>query len=207
MLQRLRKPEPFGKAGLTVAILALVLAMVGGAWAAGGLTANQKKEVTKIAKKFAGAAGPEGKQGLPGANGANGTNGRDGATGQTGQPGPLVETLPSGKSETGAWNYFDPGAGVEIVTMSYPIRLAAPISTADIVLLKPEEGETADCPGTLEEPKAASGKLCIYQKELEPGVEVKTEPHFGIYPVSITTGVALFFEGPGGYGSWAVTAP
>ena len=60
-MQRLRHPirairEPFGKAGLTVAILALVLAMVGGAYASGALTGKQKKEVKKIAKKYAGEA-------------------------------------------------------------------------------------------------------------------------------------------------------
>jgi len=51
-MQRLRHPvrairEPFGKAGLIVAIFALVMAMVGGAYAAGKLTSGQKKEVEK----------------------------------------------------------------------------------------------------------------------------------------------------------------
>jgi hypothetical protein len=88
-MQRLRHPtrsirEPFGKAGLTVAILALVLAMVGGAWAAAGLNGKQKKEVTKIAKKYAGKPGPAG---ATGPAGANGTNGKDGANGTNGTPG------------------------------------------------------------------------------------------------------------------------
>jgi hypothetical protein len=95
-MKRLRHPirsirEPFGKAGLTVAILALVLAMVGGAYAAGALTGKQKKEVEKIAKKFAG------KPGAPGVNGANGTNGKDGAAGSNGANGVGVttETIPT----------------------------------------------------------------------------------------------------------------
>jgi len=76
-----------------LAIGALVFAMVGGAYAAGGLTAQQEKQVKKIAKKYAGKpgkpgapgapgpAGPIGPAGLagpkgdPGANGTNGTNG------------------------------------------------------------------------------------------------------------------------------------
>ncbi|MCW2987260.1 MAG: hypothetical protein JWM24_198, partial [Solirubrobacterales bacterium] len=53
MLKR-RLREPFGKAGLTVGVIALVMALVGGAYAAGALTGKQKKEVEKIAKKFAG---------------------------------------------------------------------------------------------------------------------------------------------------------
>jgi Collagen triple helix repeat (20 copies) len=85
-MSRLRHPvrslkEPFGKAGLTVAILALVLAMVGGAYAASALTGKQKKEVEKIAKKYAG------KPGAPGANGVNGSNGAPGAKGEAGAPG------------------------------------------------------------------------------------------------------------------------
>lgn len=74
-----------------IAIIALVFAMVGGAFAASnGLSGKQKKEVTKIAKSFAGkpgangvngapgAAGKEGPAGKPGSNGTNGTNGTNG---------------------------------------------------------------------------------------------------------------------------------
>jgi hypothetical protein len=78
-----RLKEPFGKAGLTVAICALVLALVGGAYAAGGLTKSQEKQVTKIAKKYAGkpgAAGATGPAGTPGTNGTNGTNGKNGTS-------------------------------------------------------------------------------------------------------------------------------
>jgi hypothetical protein len=77
--------EPFGKAGLTVAILALVMALVGGAYAAGGLTKSQEKQVTKIAKKYAGkpgAAGAVGPVGAAGKDGTNGTNGTNGAPGE-----------------------------------------------------------------------------------------------------------------------------
>ena len=100
-MSRLRKRagkrirEPFGKAGLTLAILALVFAMVGGAWAATGLNSKQKKEVKKIAKSFqgtgpagaAGAVGPVGPAGANGKDGANGTNGTDGAAGAKGATG------------------------------------------------------------------------------------------------------------------------
>jgi hypothetical protein len=83
-----RLKEPFGKAGLTVAVLALVLAMVGGAYAAGGLSKAQEKQVTKIAKKYAGkpgsdgATGPAGPAGPPGP-GKDGTNGTNGTNGKT----------------------------------------------------------------------------------------------------------------------------
>jgi hypothetical protein len=96
-MQRPRHPirairEPFGKAGLTVAILALVLAMVGGAYAAGALTRKQKKEVVKIAKRYAG------KDGLAG---AQGKEGKQGPTGQEGPPGP--STGPASGDLTGSY--------------------------------------------------------------------------------------------------------
>ena len=84
---RLRNPEPFGKAGLTVAICALVLAMVGGAYAAGALSGKQKKEVEKIAKKFAGKPGATGANGTNGTNGAPGVKGENGAAGTNGTNG------------------------------------------------------------------------------------------------------------------------
>ena len=69
-----RMHNKLGTAGLLVAIVALVFAMVGGAYAAkGALTGKQKKEVTKIAKKYAGkpgAQGPQGPAGLVGPKGA-----------------------------------------------------------------------------------------------------------------------------------------
>jgi hypothetical protein len=101
-MKRLRHPirairEPFGTAGLIVACVALVAALGGTALAAkGALTGKQKKEVEKIAKKFAGKpgaagaqgpAGPQGAQGAAGAAGKDGAQGAQGATGATGAPG------------------------------------------------------------------------------------------------------------------------
>jgi len=89
-MKRLRHPvrairEPFGTAGLVVACIALIAALGGTALAAkGALTGKQKKEVEKIAKKF---AGKDGAAGAPGANGTNGANGKDGAEGKQGPEG------------------------------------------------------------------------------------------------------------------------
>jgi hypothetical protein len=108
MFHRIR--EPFGKAGLIVAMIAMVAALTGGAYAAsGGLTGKEKKEVKKIAKKFAGKngaqgpAGPIGPQGVKGdagnagsngTNGAPGEPGEDGEDGQDGQDGENVSVIP-----------------------------------------------------------------------------------------------------------------
>lgn len=90
MLRRIR--ERSGSAGLIVGVIALVLAVAGGAFAAGGaLSSKQKKEVEKIAKKAA-------KPGKPGAPGSPGANGKDGANGAEGKQGLQGKEGPPGKS-------------------------------------------------------------------------------------------------------------
>lgn len=82
--------KQFTTPALILSIAALVLALAGGAYAAGGgLSGKQKKEVEKIAKKFAGQ---------PGTNGTNGTNGAPGEKGAPGAPGE------SGKAGEGVTN-------------------------------------------------------------------------------------------------------
>ena len=92
MLSRLH--ERLGTAGLIVGVVALIAALAGTALAAGGLTKPQEKQVTKIAKKYAGkngapgapgSTGPAGPPGAPGAAGKDGTNGTNG-TSVTGTP-------------------------------------------------------------------------------------------------------------------------
>lgn len=92
MLKQVR--NHFSPAALTLSVLALVLALAGGAIAASGaLSGKQKKEVEKIARKFAG------KPGAPGTNGSNGVNGKDGAPGAAGKDG---ASGPSGIDGTSA---------------------------------------------------------------------------------------------------------
>jgi collagen triple helix repeat protein len=118
MFERLHKR--LGTAGLIVSIVALVLALAGGAFAASGaLTSKQKKEVKAIAKSYqgkgptgpAGAAGPQGPAGTAGANGkdgaagaagAKGATGAQGAAGATGAIGPQGATGAAGAGTTGA---------------------------------------------------------------------------------------------------------
>lgn len=111
-----RMQERLGTAGLVVACIALVFAMMGGAYAASGgggdgkatasakskgknsgsgLNGKQKKEVNKIAKKAAkkgprgakGDKGDAGAMGPAGAAGRDGLNGLDGLDGTNGQDG------------------------------------------------------------------------------------------------------------------------
>ena len=133
MLSRIH--NKLGTAGLVVAIVALIAALGGAAYAASDnhLSGGEKKEVTKIAKKYAGkngapgAQGPKGDTGAPGAPGAKGATGPKGDKGDKGATGPkgekgekgatgpkgdkgatgpagIVSPLPSGQTETGAVN-------------------------------------------------------------------------------------------------------
>jgi hypothetical protein len=100
----------------------LVAALVGGAYAATGLTGKQKKEVKKIAKQVAGKNGAPGPAGQPGAqgakgdtgaagtNGTNGTNGTDGTDGTDGEDGKNGESVTIIPLTSGDANCPDGGA-------------------------------------------------------------------------------------------------
>lgn len=121
MLNRFR--SQFGAAGLIVAVIALSLAMVGGAFAVkSALSGKQKKEVEKIAKKFQGT-GPTGPQGAPGAAGTAGAKGEAGAAGAPGKAGnsATVAEIPVEEEECeergGAMvGVENGGSGVEVCT-------------------------------------------------------------------------------------------
>jgi hypothetical protein len=186
----------------------------------------------------AGAGGAKGETGAAGAAGTNGTNGKDGKNGEkgaTGSPWTAGGTLPSGETEQGDWSLAATATatGQRLTSsISFVIPLAAPLTNAEKcgTAGKPaclshfiKEGGTppSACPGTVQEPKAEAGNLCVFVKQ-----EENTEPHFGF----------LFFQNPEGtteeslfnatgkvgtnveaqskaagpafaYGTWAVTAP
>jgi hypothetical protein len=268
-MQRLKHPvrsitEPFGKAGLTVAICALVLAMVGGAWAAAGLNSKQKKEVTKIAKKYAGKpgaagaagptgpaapAGPKGDTGAKGETGSaggtgpagksvlteaaggecpeggtkfkvegavtsshvcNGEEGEPGPTGPNGSPWTAGGTLPPNQTEEGSWSLIvghktKISAVVELSLPRTAVSFGIPLaSSPTAVYLKVGETEPTNCPGTVEEPQAALGFLCVYA-EFETGGVPALSANPKTYGALIN-GVGGEEGGIAG-GSWAVTAP
>ena len=226
-----RLKEPFGKAGLTVAILALVMAIVGGAYAAGGLTKSQEKQVTKIAKKYAG------KPGAPGANGTNGTNGAPGVPGKEGPQGEqgiqgvpgttgFTKTLPSKETETGTWSFRGLGGNGAMTPISFPIPLKAAIAADHIEVLE-GEGQAGSAPGcengTVANPIAAPGYFCLYT-QLISGTTLGEPVPFGAPPLVDPetnennevgkTGTVLqaFYKSKNveegfGFGTWAVTAP
>jgi Collagen triple helix repeat (20 copies) len=194
-VKRLRKPiralrEPFGTAGLMVAIVALVFALAGGAYAANnlGATASKAGKQGKQGKPGktgpsgpAGATGPSGPVGPAGPAGATGAAGKEGAEGKQGIQGKqgvpgttgFTKTLPSGETETGVWVYGEETIAVGSVReavhlpISFPIPLATPLAEGHAFLFPPGTEGTAratECPGSYKEPKAAKGYFCAYTR-------------------------------------------
>jgi Collagen triple helix repeat (20 copies) len=118
--KRLR--EPFGKAGLTVAVIALVFAMLGGAYAAtndsGKATASAKAKKgprgPKGPKGDTGPAGPAGPAGAKGDTGAKGDKGDKGDTGNTGAQGPAGKSVTLTTEPEGTNCGAGTGGGVKV---------------------------------------------------------------------------------------------
>jgi len=156
-MKRLRHPirairEPFGTAGLIVACVALIAALGGTALAAkGALTGKQKKEVTNIAKKFAGKPGAAGAAGPAGPQGPAGAAGKDGAKGDKGDPG--SPGAPGSPGTPGAT-----GKSVESVTIDPGETECEGQGGAEYIIEGESEG-TEICNGKNGSPWAAGGTL------------------------------------------------
>lgn len=190
-----------------------------------------------------GAAGGNGTNGAPGENvtiapasgaecpGVGGTkfsnktssgkvcNGKDGETGFT-------ETLPSEKTETGTWgeeaNTTSSQPRMITIPFTIPLAAAGPEEAFFLNKTETEEAPTTKphgCEGTLLEPTAPPGQLCVYTFE-EAGANYGTAPEFVLNPEEgeegfTTVGAFMRFYpnvngSPGNlvrFGTWAVTAP
>jgi hypothetical protein len=86
-MSNLRKKLSAGGPGLMIAIIAIITALAGTAYAATKLNNTQKKEVEKIAKKYVAKPGAPGAQGQTGPPGVKGDTGSQGGKGDQGIPG------------------------------------------------------------------------------------------------------------------------
>ncbi len=201
--------------------IAVFLVVAGGtAFAAAELGKNTvgtkqlKKEAVSLAKinsaakkALKGATGPAGPAGAKGDKGEKGERGEKGDKGDRGEPGPLLETLPSGKTLKGAYTYAGHYVSGYRPTdlIGYPVPLNfTPTSHVIAVAGAP----TAQCPGTAENPLAAPGSLCVYQTRNDSSTPLQAEPeiakgHYGaVLFAAVTAGSDFEFNG-----TWAVTAP
>lgn len=160
-----------------------------------------------------GPQGPQGPEGPEGPQGPPGPPGADGADGAPGSPWTLGGVLPPGETETGTYAITgtaeDDEYGV-LAPISFPIPLAEELPASNVHFVS---SPTAECDGTLENPTADPGHLCVYQGALigfsmegivksnvvgGPGAS-RSGAVINFYPSGSNDGLAA--------GTWAVTAP
>jgi hypothetical protein len=164
----------------------------------------KKEAVTPSKLSKASKAALTGPPGAKGATGATGATGPKGDKGDRGEAAPYLETLPSGKTERGIYGiaghrtgYF-PGA-----TVSFPVPLATDPTAKK---LAPGAPSTIECPGSVTQPEAAPGFLCIY-------AEAEAVPlDFFNVGAGFRNGFFYLMDAAEdadaeNYGAWAVTAP
>ena len=265
----------FGIPGV-ISVIALVFAMLGGAYAAsdngsGNATASAKAKKGPPGPRGkrgktgpAGPAGPQGPAGPAGAKGDNGTNGQNGEDGldgadgddgtngknvevgtagaecpnggatvqvagepstkkavcngedgEGGEGGGFPETLPAGKTETGAWTLVGNNNAEGMAAFGWSIPLTPADAAAITVHFTDLDGD-ATCTGTINEPTAPAGKLCMYES---PESNLGESPD--VYPPDFSEGEGAPKVGIGGallyngglsatehaLGTFAITAP
>jgi hypothetical protein len=176
--------------------VALVFAMSGGAYAAGRFAITSTKQISpKVLKQLQGKVGqngapgaagaqgpvgpggpqgPGGAQGPEGPTGKEGPAGKNGTNGKEGSPWTADGDLPSGQSLTGVWalSTFIKNGTLHKTAVSFALPLSqAP--TAHYINGNKEEltvsgtATPTACLGSVAEPTATPGNLCVYQSDEE----------------------------------------
>jgi hypothetical protein len=180
-----RLHDRIGTAGLVVAIVALIAALGGTAWAAAGLNSKQKQEVTTIAKKYAGKRGPAGPNGATGASGLAGTNGKDGTNGTPGVAGKsaVVTAIPTEVEGC------EGRGGAEV-------KQEGSVIAAEVC--NGEEGSPWTAGGNLPSKETETGSWTIHAKtrEVSPGVfeELAVAPISFSLPLGTGPGAVFVFK-------------
>jgi hypothetical protein len=198
-------------------VIAICVAAVSGANEGSGrrsddAVAAQKKRGKRGPQGPRGPRGPEGPQGATGAPGAPGAvgpvgpQGPGGATGARGPAGTLVPALPSGQTLRGGFGASTDG--LVSAPVSYPVPLSFD-PTVRIVQLG--DSPPAQCPGTLTNPRANAGNLCVF---VGVANNVGAVSRYGMADGAnnFRFGVVLIADATGSLGTdisgtWAVTAP
>jgi hypothetical protein len=186
VFSRLRRH--FGIPGV-VAVIALVFAMLGGAYAAkkqGFVITKLSQIKPSVRNQLKGSQGPKGDAGAKGDRGASGPEGPRGLPGAPGSPWAVGGGLPSGETLVGSWSAENEWATAENNVQGFtrvPISFGLPLSSAPTVRLflapifitvspagtfaadpgpDAEEKFEAVCPGSADVPSAEPGNLCLY---------------------------------------------
>jgi hypothetical protein len=210
---------------LVVAMLALFVALTGTAVATtsalitganiknNSITGADVKNRSLRPVDFRGSVrGPRGLAGPAGAPGAAGAKGDNGDKGDTGPAGPITAAAPAGVTLRGNYALSQIGTtNFAVDAISFTLRLSAPpvAHYINVGAASPPE-----CPGTVTNPQAAAGHLCVYEANGTNGsrgvVDMETaggtlnqasREGAGIYLIPSNTSHAYI------WGSWAVTSP
>ena len=183
---------------------ALVFAMSGGAYAASKFLITSTKQIKpSVLKQLQGRAGAKGAQGpvgpqgpagagggrgetgVAGAPGKEGAAGKNGENGKEGSPWTAGGTLPSGKTLTGEWGFFQSVAGSGVwgkgVSFALPLKEAPAVhyinvsgKEVGVAAGKATETTPTQCMGSTSAPTANPGSLCVYASEETDLVEEST---------------------------------
>jgi hypothetical protein len=218
---RIRRPSP----ALIVALVALVFSVAGTATAARFIITSSKQikprviQASDLSKKARKALrGRRGPQGARGPQGLQGPGGLQGPKGDQGEPGPFPDPLPSGKTIRGSWALAGPhtSTAVALGLAQAPISFGFTLPSAPSPHYRGSGAPpTADCPGSVSNPQAAPGRLCIF----EAGRINMGQPSI-CNPVTATCGTTVSRFGANleafsnnssanyfANGTWAATAP
>ncbi len=210
------------------ATLALFLSLAGGAYAATQLAANSvgtrqlragavtPAKISKaLLRSLAGKrpAGANGATGTPGSTGPAGLPGAPGLPGTPGLPGPPGVTgavgglLPSGATLRGVYEADSSVSPHHQTVVSFGYLLSEPLPEEVVIKGTPA---TAHCPGSVANPQAAPGHLCVYtslgttvgSNVIAYDVETAFGGETGHTGMIIYTSNGAFSQG-----TWALTAP
>ena len=223
MISRLNKK--LGPAGLMIAVLALVVALGGMAFAKGVIITKLNQIAPSVRKQLKGKVGPQGPKGdtgMPGPTGPagakgdtgpagkDGIDGKDGQDGEPGEPGVCSPSepecvLPPGATLTGNFAASSNSGKRGYGAISFPLRL--PSDPVTHVVLPGEDKSGEGCPGAPANPEADPGHLCLYFEAVQnasfsdsPSPDRTSGLVFELLP---ETAEIITYA----FGSWAVTAP
>jgi hypothetical protein len=165
--------------------LALVVAFAAGLAIAGAATAGAKgllvsgkqikngtvaaQDLTPGLRRLIRAPGPRGPQGRQGPQGAQGPQGPQG------QAGFASTTLPAGQTLRGVFNMDATGAAAG-ASQGEGISFALSLRAAPALVIRPTDAPpTQECPGSVANPQAAAGVLCVY---INGASNLETTPNF-----------------------------
>ena len=227
------RPTP----SMIVSVIAVIIALSASAFAATQITSRQikdgsiqLKDLSRKAKQRLRTPGPRGPKGDKGDKGDKGNKGDQGDRGPAGASAFNTATIPSGVTIRGAWGgrYIAAVAGQQqnsyLLSYSFPAKAPQKLRDSDVQFGANTAGPVGDadpaCTGSVADPTAPPGKVCIYSNEGPNGTRsnstltgfklsaagVKTDADAYGFEVRIVDAGTV----PGtlrAEGTWAYTAP